>query len=149
MYDGPVTLTQTGTQTLKAKAFKEYYEPSLVATAVYDLSWPAPDLVFVESGTFNNGTSNITLSGFFLGQYEVTQAEFQHVMGYNPSESHGLGDIYPVYAVSWFNAIEYCNLRSMQEGLISTSRSCPRPCPTRRTTPIWISRPCPKALIIL
>ncbi|MGC9361443.1 MAG: chitobiase/beta-hexosaminidase C-terminal domain-containing protein [Candidatus Syntrophosphaera sp.] len=117
LYDGPITLTQTGTLTLKARAFKEYCEPSLVASAVYDLSWPAPDLVFVESGTFNNGTSNVTISGFFLGQYEVTQAEFHHVMGYNPSQSHGLGDIYPVYAVSWFNAIEYCNLRSMQEEL--------------------------------
>ena len=38
-------------------------------------------------------------------------------MGSNPASGYGVGDTYPVYYVSWFNAIEYCNRRSINEGL--------------------------------
>ena len=38
-------------------------------------------------------------------------------MGSNPASAFGVGSNYPVYYVSWFNAIEYCNRRSIQEGL--------------------------------
>lgn len=38
-------------------------------------------------------------------------------MGSNPAHSNGVGDAYPVYFVSWYPAIKYCNLRSMAEGL--------------------------------
>lgn len=75
-------------------------------------------LAFVQGGTFNNGTSNVTLSSFRIGKYEVTQAEFIAVMGFNPSYFIGFGCVfYPVEMVSWYHAIEYCNRRSMQEGL--------------------------------
>jgi formylglycine-generating enzyme len=77
-----------------------------------------PDnFVFVEGGTFHNGTSEVTLSSFYIDKYEVTQASYQAVMGTNPASGYGVGSNYPVYYVSWFNAIEYCNRRSMQEGL--------------------------------
>jgi formylglycine-generating enzyme len=77
-----------------------------------------PDgFVFVEGGTFNNGTSDVTLSSFYMDKYELTQAEYQAVMGTNPASGYGVGSNYPVYYVSWFDAIEYCNRRSMQEGL--------------------------------
>ncbi len=76
----------------------------------------APDMVYVEGGTFNNGTSDVTLSSFYIDTYEVTQTVYQTVMDTNPSHftsvSHG-----PVEQVSWFNAIEYCNRRSIKEGL--------------------------------
>jgi formylglycine-generating enzyme len=85
---------------------------------VDDPTRPIPDnFVFVEGGTFNNGTSDVTLSSFYIDKYEVTQAEYQAVMGSNPASGYGVGATYPVYYVSWFNAIEYCNRRSMQEGL--------------------------------
>ncbi|MDD2229281.1 MAG: formylglycine-generating enzyme family protein [Candidatus Cloacimonetes bacterium] len=38
-------------------------------------------------------------------------------MGTNPASGYGFGSTYPVYFVSWFNAIEYCNRRSLQEGI--------------------------------
>ena len=79
---------------------------------------PLPEnFVLVEGGTFNNGTSDVTISSFYIDKYELTQADYQAVIGVNPSSSYGVGDNYPVYYVSWFNAIEYCNRRSMQEGL--------------------------------
>jgi formylglycine-generating enzyme required for sulfatase activity len=71
---------------------------------------------FVQGGTFNNDTSNVTLSSFVISKREVTQSEYVTVMGTNPSYFSGVANG-PVEMVSWFSAIEYCNRRSMQEGL--------------------------------
>jgi formylglycine-generating enzyme len=76
----------------------------------------ADDFILVEGGTFSNGTSNVTISSFYIDKYEITQAEYQAVMGTNPSSFSGNPNR-PVERVSWFNAIEYSNRRSMQEGL--------------------------------
>jgi len=75
------------------------------------------DFVLVQGGTFHNGTSNITVSSFYISKYEVTQGEYQTLMGENPSQNYGIGSNLPVYRVSWFNAIEFCNRRSLQEEL--------------------------------
>ena len=78
---------------------------------------PMPEnFILVEGGTFNNGTSDVTVSSFYIDKYELTQAGYQAVMGTNPSYWAGNPNC-PVERVSWFNAIEYCNRRSLQEGL--------------------------------
>jgi len=86
-------------------------------------------MVFVEGGTFemgdhfNEGYGNelpihdVTLSSFYIGQYEVTQAEYATIIGSNPAHNCGVGDNYPVYYVNWYDAVEYCNALSIQEGL--------------------------------
>jgi len=73
-------------------------------------------MILVEGGTFNNGTSNVSLSSFFIDKFEITQSDYQAVMGGNPSYFSSYPNR-PVEQVSWFNAIEYCNRRSMLEGL--------------------------------
>ncbi len=108
-YTVPVSIASN--TTLKAKAFKTDWNDSQTATAIYVI-----DLVFVQGGTFHNGTSNVTLSSFYIDKYEITQASYQAVMGTNPSNFGG-NPIRPVERVSWFDAIEYCNRRSTQEGL--------------------------------
>ena len=110
-YTSPITVSP-GT-TLKAVAFKTDWLPSDTATASY-LDYHSL-LVFVEGGTFSNGTSDVTLSSFYINKYEITQLEYQSIMGTNPSSFSG-NPLNPVEQVSWFNAIEYCNRRSMQEG---------------------------------
>jgi formylglycine-generating enzyme required for sulfatase activity len=57
----------------------------------------------------------VTVSGFYMSKYEVTQKEWTAVMGSNPSRFKG--DNLPVEQVSWYDAIEYCNKRSVKEGL--------------------------------
>lgn len=76
--------------------------------------------VFVKGGSFLNTKSNyygenVIISGFFMGKYEVTQKEWVEVMGSNPSKF--IGDSLPVQMVNWYDCIEYCNKRSIKEGL--------------------------------
>jgi formylglycine-generating enzyme required for sulfatase activity len=63
---------------------------------------------------------------FYLGRYEVTQREFERVMGRNPSyfsargggnESISSQDTsrFPVESVSWYDAVEFCNKLSERE----------------------------------
>mgnify|MGYP000890038582 CR=1 FL=1 len=51
---------------------------------------------------------------FAIARTEVTQGQFQTVMGRNPSTSRG-NDQRPVENVSWFDAIDYCNALSLRE----------------------------------
>ncbi len=97
---------------LKARAFKTLWLPSRIAQAEYDIR--LSEFVHVSSGTFHNGSSDVSVSSFYIGRYELTQAEYQAVMGNNPAH-FGDNPNHPVEQVSWFDAIEYCNRRSLQE----------------------------------
>ncbi len=63
--------------------------------------WPAHDVSI--TGSFEIGTS------------EVTQSQYLQVMGYNPSSFQEDTSL-PVTNVSWYNAVEFCNALSVQEG---------------------------------
>ncbi|MEW5814402.1 MAG: SUMF1/EgtB/PvdO family nonheme iron enzyme [Spirochaetota bacterium] len=91
---------------------------------------PAPKVpegfVLVEAGTFSLGSNagasdekpvhTVTISRpFYMSKYEVTQAQWRAVMGSNPS--YFKGDDLPVESVNWYEAVEYCNRLSRQEGL--------------------------------
>ena len=82
--------------------------------------------VFVPAGTFSMGSNNgyddekpvhqVTISkGFYMSDHEVTQKEWMEIMGTNPSSFKG--DALPVENVNWYEALEYCNKRSVKEGL--------------------------------
>jgi formylglycine-generating enzyme required for sulfatase activity len=45
--------------------------------------------------------------GFWIGKYEITQGQYQRVMGVNPSNATGDASR-PVERVTWFEAVEYC-----------------------------------------
>ncbi len=82
-------------------------------------------MVFVEGGSFQMGSNDgesdekpvhqVTVSSFWIGKHEITQAEWKEVMGSNPSDWKG--DQLPVEQVSWYDAVDYCNKRSIKEGL--------------------------------
>ncbi len=53
---------------------------------------------------------------FYLGAYEVTQGEYEQVMGDNPSQFKGDRHL-PVESVSWEEAMEFCRrLSALSEG---------------------------------
>jgi len=57
---------------------------------------------------------------YWLDTTEVTQKRYYEVTGKQPiaaGSRYGMGDNYPIYNVSWFDAVLYCNARSRTEGL--------------------------------
>jgi serine/threonine protein kinase len=82
------------------------------------------EMIRVDGGTFMMGSNEyddeqpvhqVTVSSFYIGKHEITQKEWRDVMGSNPSDFKG--DYLPVESITWYDAVEYCNKRSQQEGL--------------------------------
>ena len=72
-----------------------------------------------DSEVFIDGRT-VKISNFYMCDHEVTQAEYKAVTGNLPSNmatADGDSDNNPVNAVSWYDAIVYCNKRSMKEEL--------------------------------
>ena len=87
------------------------------------------EMVYVTGGTFTMGataeqgsdvysdekpTHSVTLSDYYIGKYEVTQAQWRAVMGSNPSEWKG--DNLPVENVSWNDIQEFIKKLNAQTG---------------------------------
>jgi formylglycine-generating enzyme required for sulfatase activity len=71
----------------------------------------AMKMVLIRPGKFMMGGGmfqrEVTLSKpFYMGAYEVTQAQYEAVMGTNPSRYKGPTN--PVETVSWDDAAEFC-----------------------------------------
>ena len=73
-----------------------------------------PLMAFVANGTSWNGLH--VLSNYNIGKYEVTQEEFQSIMGYNPSFNKDIKK--PVESVTYYDAMDYCNKLSIILGLV-------------------------------
>lgn len=74
-----------------------------------------PGTSYEVTDTLTEVPVTVTLGRFLIAPRELTQREFEAVMGYNPSFHKG-ADL-PVETVSWWEAIRYCNLRSLRENL--------------------------------
>jgi len=103
------------------------------------------DFVRVDGGTFLMGTPegvsgncwenerptrNVTVSGFYIGRYLITQAQWRAVTGRTQRQQQSLasrqwghnisltgeGDRYPVYLVSFIEVIEFINRKSVMAG---------------------------------
>jgi len=74
------------------------------------------ELVEIPAGKFLMGGREITLKSFLIGKYPVTQAQWQAVMGDNPS--HFGGDNLPVDSISWHDAQNFCSLLQAKSGCV-------------------------------
>lgn len=78
------------------------------------------EMVYIPGGTFMMGSpenekgrnsaegpqDKVTIQPFYMSKYPITQAQWQAVMGNNPS--YFKGDNRPVEKVSWHDAVAFC-----------------------------------------
>ncbi len=111
---------------------KEEIEPEQTEDIIVD-SDVNEDMILIEGGTFRMGNENetmdeqpvhsVTQSSFYMCKHEVTQSEYLSIMESDPSifnSDPAPGEDQsnrPVEYVSWFDAIYYCNKKSIAEGL--------------------------------
>ncbi len=84
------------------------------------------EFVWVPGGCFQMGSNEgdadekpvheVCVDGFWMGKHEVTQGQWQAVMGENPSEFNGWVDTRPVEMVSWNDVQAFIRKLNAKEG---------------------------------
>ena len=126
LYTSAISITITAATSIKAIAVKAGLTDSAMLEVEYTLT--IIDMVLIPAGTFIMGSPasepnrnsdetqhSVTVSSFYMGKYEVIQAQYEAVMGNNPSNITGTN--LPVEMVTWYDAVEFCNKLSEIEGL--------------------------------
>lgn len=79
-------------------------------------------MILVPAGSFqrNEEEENVSIitKAFYISQYQITRKQFLLIMGKDPSDkdfSTGLND--PVQNINWYQAIAFCNMLSIADGL--------------------------------
>jgi formylglycine-generating enzyme required for sulfatase activity len=131
--------TATITVTTEDGGFEAECEVTVTAGGTGPGPGPGGDMVWIQPGTFSMGSPtnesdrnsdetehSVTLNGFFMGKKEVTQGEWEQIMGENVycwfPDGESYADVsrwreFPVEVISWYETIVYCNKRSMNENL--------------------------------
>ncbi len=83
-------------------------------------------MVRVVGGTFEMGRADgrpneqpvhtVEVATFLMSAHEVTQRQWREIMRTTPTADRGSGDNLPVYNVTWYDAVEFCNALSRAEG---------------------------------
>jgi formylglycine-generating enzyme required for sulfatase activity len=85
-----------------------------------------------------NPQHQVTVPSFFMGKYPVTQAQYQAIMGNNPSRFKGSQR--PVESVSWRDAVKFCEKLSQRTGKtyrLPSEAEWEYACRARTTTPFY------------
>jgi len=88
-----------------------------------------PEMIYVEGGEFmmgctpeqggdcdswENPAHAVKISDFYIGKYEVTQDEWEAVMGDTPANNSGCGNC-PIEQINWYSMIVFCNEQTVAE----------------------------------
>jgi formylglycine-generating enzyme required for sulfatase activity/Tol biopolymer transport system component len=111
------------------------------------------DMVYIPGGTFLMGSPpdekgreeklespqhKVTVKPFYMGKFEVTQAQWNAIMG--TSLSRFKGDDMPVASVSWYEVTEFCERLSERTGKVyrmPTEAEWEYACRAGTTTPFY------------
>jgi formylglycine-generating enzyme required for sulfatase activity len=96
---------------------------------------PSAGLVLISAGSFTMGdrftegyadelpAHTVYVSAFYMDQREVTKALWNTVKAWGATNGYGFAGSgqaadHPIQAVSWYDAVRWCNARSQKEGLL-------------------------------
>ena len=120
----PGKLSEPSPQTITSQATG--MKLTLIPAGTFTMGSPASE---VERSAEEGPQHMVRISQpFYMGVYEVTQGEYEQVMGVNPSNfsKSNVGSSklsgqdtsqFPVELVAWYDAIEFCNSLSAKDGL--------------------------------
>ncbi len=120
--------------------FNQQFNSNMVVRVIADDgSAPGPPpagMALIPAGSFQMGRQSgsggsdelpvhtVTLSAFYLDQFEVTKALWDDVQTWGASNGYtdlpaggGQGAFHPVHMVDWYHMVKWCNARSEKEGL--------------------------------
>jgi formylglycine-generating enzyme required for sulfatase activity len=119
-----VTVNSSGSETSRRKGQAQYCTEEIAGISL--------ELVAIPGGTFVMGSTEndrekpphqVTVGSFYMGKYEVTQAQWRAVARLpkvgehlDSNRSHIKGDNLPVEQVSWEDAMEFCARLSRATG---------------------------------
>ncbi|WP_249370337.1 bifunctional serine/threonine-protein kinase/formylglycine-generating enzyme family protein [Acaryochloris marina] len=116
-----VSVDETGAISNRSQKQAQFFAEELDSSTTLEM-------VKIPGGTFTMGSlegkperdddegpqHEVTLSLLYLGKYPVTQAQWEAIMGSNPSKFKGANR--PVEKVSWNDAVEFCQKLSQKHG---------------------------------
>ncbi|ALB43585.1 hypothetical protein AA650_16705 [Anabaena sp. WA102] len=116
-----VTTDATGSITNRRNASAKYFTEDLgngvllemveIPGGTFMMGSPANE---AERGSDENPQHQVTVPSFCMGKYELTQAQYQAIVGNNPAKFKG--DNRPVENVSWDDAVAFCQKLSQRTG---------------------------------
>ena len=116
-----ITVDSYGKENRRSRHYAHFFAEDLGNGVVLEM-------VSIPGGTFMMGSPpteqgrrscespqhQVTVPAFYAGKYPITQAQWQAMMGNNPSKLKG--EKRPVEQVSWQDAIEFCDKLSQTTG---------------------------------
>ncbi len=128
VYTDSLVFPTNDSMTIRAIAIPS--NPGILPSAVSWRRVGSDGTKFIPGGTFQMGSPvselgrdpdevqhAVTLSSFWMDSAEVTQSQYQALMGVNPSIFSTCGATCPVENVTWFDAVLFCNARSKSMNL--------------------------------
>jgi formylglycine-generating enzyme required for sulfatase activity/tRNA A-37 threonylcarbamoyl transferase component Bud32 len=116
-----VQVNKRGKITTRRPGKADYFRESLGKGVTVDMvEIPAGQFVMGSSRSETDRSGNegpqrtVTVPRFFMGRFQVTQAQYEAVMGENPSRFEGANR--PVETVSWNDAVAFCDKLSQMTG---------------------------------
>ena len=130
----PARLPQDATSTSTGMTF------TLIPAGTFTMGSPEAE---VNRGPGQGPQHTVQISRpFYMGVYEVTQGEYESVMGTNPSSFKTVSgqntSRFPVEQVSWNDAVEFCQKLSAKDGVtyrLPTEAEWEYACRANTTTP--------------
>ena len=101
------------------------------ATAVMNTPSVPSGMALIPAGTNSGvdpdfGAYSLTVSSFYMDQYEVTKAKWDEVYTWAIARGYGFDNAglgkaanHPVHTVSWYDVVKWCNARSQRGARLS------------------------------